>query len=123
MIAHQDPSMYAPTVTPADFLQPIQERIAVLLLEEELLSPVSPGHHMIRCPGVLKSQLPRHGAKTDSQNQQSQPYNLNNLGLTPFMTPFTARVRTGTWVTVRPTTSVTLFEGMEGVEMTGKERF
>ena len=62
-LVHQDPGMHPPAVTSADLLQPIQERLVILLPDEDLLSSISAGHQVTHRSRVLESQLPDHGRR------------------------------------------------------------
>jgi hypothetical protein len=72
MISHHDPGMHPPTVILADLLQSIQERLVILLPDEDLLASISTGHHMIYRTRVLESHLPCHGRKLSHPTHPSQ---------------------------------------------------
>ena len=60
MVAHQDVGMHLDPEALGQLPQQLQEQFPVAIRTEDILAGVSPGHHMINCPGKRYSPLACH---------------------------------------------------------------
>jgi hypothetical protein len=60
MVGHQRPGIYGPIARPAQFRQPVNEVLPVLLASKYLAGLDPPAHDMMQGPGGIQSRLPGH---------------------------------------------------------------